>query len=196
MELKRMTRLHTTVTDQIVADFYDRPIMSNLVRPHYVERMIALGLGKDWKLVSAEWSGWDLENHNGVRIEVKQSAARQTWTGRLSLEGRATRGSFDIGPRTGYWTDNGAKWVEAPGRAADIYIFAWHPVVNEARADHRDQAQWKFYVVREQDLPPNQKTISLPKIACTWLPVAFEELQHFVSQTVVALGRIKVGLPG
>ena len=42
------------VIAQIISDFYDRPIMSNLVRPHYVERMIACCLGEDWELVIAD----------------------------------------------------------------------------------------------------------------------------------------------
>ncbi len=34
-------------------------------------------LGDEWKLVSANWSGWDIESRDGIRVEVKQSAARQ-----------------------------------------------------------------------------------------------------------------------
>ena len=45
-----MNTLHREITNQIVTDFYDQPIMSNLARPHYVERMIALGLGDEWRL--------------------------------------------------------------------------------------------------------------------------------------------------
>jgi len=83
-----MSDLHQKIIRQIMSEFYDQPIMSNLARPHYIERLIALGLGGDWKLVSANWSGWDIENATGVRIEVKQSAARQVWTDRPSLRGR------------------------------------------------------------------------------------------------------------
>ncbi len=97
-----MNTLHREITNQIVTDFYDQPIMSNLSRPHYIERMIILGLGDEWKLVSANWSGWDIESRDGIKVEVKQSAARQVWTDRPSLAGRTTKGQFDIAPRTGY----------------------------------------------------------------------------------------------
>ena len=43
-------------------------------RSGYIERMIILGLGDEWKLVSANWSGWDIESRDGIRVEVKQSA--------------------------------------------------------------------------------------------------------------------------
>ncbi len=36
----------------IIRDFYDVPIMNNLARPHFVERMIARTPAPDWKLVS------------------------------------------------------------------------------------------------------------------------------------------------
>ena len=36
-----MNTLHRDITNQIVADFYDQAIMSNLARPHYIERMIS-----------------------------------------------------------------------------------------------------------------------------------------------------------
>jgi hypothetical protein len=182
-----MNTLHREITNQIVADFYDQPIMSNLARPHYVERMIALGLSDEWRLVSANWSGWDIESRDGVKVEVKQSAARQVWTSRPSLGGRTTKGQFDIGPRTGYWAEDGSRWVEMPGRPAHIYIFAWHPVENCSKADHRDATQWKFYVVPACELPASQKSIGLKKVAKLWSCVSYNELQHRLSEVVADL---------
>ena len=110
-----MTELHDKIVRQIVSDFYDQPIMSNLTRPHYVERIITSCLSEDWKLVSANWSGWDIENSQGVRVEVKQSAARQVWTDRPILGGKPSKGIFDIAPRTGYWAEDGSTWVKTSG---------------------------------------------------------------------------------
>lgn len=98
------------------------------MRPVYVEFMIAVILGEGWRLVSADWAGWDLENAQGARVEVKQSAARQTWTDR------------------------------AP---ADLFVFAWHRIDALDEADHRSVAQWQFFIVPEDRLPPQQKTIGL-----------------------------------
>jgi hypothetical protein len=52
---------------------------------------------------------------DGARLKVKPSAARQTWTGRASLQGRATRGSFDIASaRAAGSTAASSTW---PGKA-------------------------------------------------------------------------------
>ena len=69
-----------------------------------------------------------------------------------------------------------------PGRLADIYIFAWHPVVDKSEADHRDTAQWEFYVVPACELPTRQKSIGLKKVAKMWSPVAYDELQQRLSK--------------
>ena len=40
----------------LVRDLYDRPVMSNLVRPQYVEYLVAIALGPGWRLVGGDWS--------------------------------------------------------------------------------------------------------------------------------------------
>jgi hypothetical protein len=87
-------------------------------------------------------------------LEVKQSSYRQTWA--APLHGKIFP-AFDIRERTGRW--EGAKFFAEPGRAAHIYVFAYHGVQDET-ADHRDPAQWLFYVVSTARLPPS-KRISL-----------------------------------
>jgi hypothetical protein len=62
----------------LVRDRYDRPVMSNLVRPHYVEYLVAIALGPGWRLVSGDWSGWDLEGPRGARVEVKRKRCLKT----------------------------------------------------------------------------------------------------------------------
>ena len=155
--------LFVDAVGQLIRERYDQRIMSNLIRPHYVEFMVGAALDGEWRVISADWAGWDLEHTGGARVEIKQSAALQTWTGRQSLDGRTTRGCFDVRRRTGYWTDNGARWIASDGRCADLFIFAWHPVTDRASADQRDPWQWQFHVVLERDLPA-QKTISLTTI--------------------------------
>lgn len=127
---------------------YDRRIMNNVSRSEYVECMIVLALRQEWKLmweVGWEWAPWDCEHvQSRARLEVKQSAARQPWT-KDSRDSRSLP-RFDIAPRKGYWPRDGGSWFESPGRQADLYAFAWHPIESEV-CDHRDPAQWSFYVV-------------------------------------------------
>ena len=103
-----MSELPQHIFDQIIGDLFDQPVIGNLYRPHYVERMIALALGEGFELVSADWAGWDIESRDGARIEVKHSAAWQTWSD-VSDEPKPSRGVYDISARTGHWTDGGAR---------------------------------------------------------------------------------------
>lgn len=119
--------------------------------------MVDYALRPDWRHCSGDWKGWDFEHIDGTRLEVKQSAAQQTWAAPRSK----SLPRFDIRERTGYW-DNGSTWIARPGRYAQIYVFAYHPVGGDA-ADQRDPRQWQFHVVRAARLPV-ARTIALSKL--------------------------------
>lgn len=152
--------------NQIRDELFNQPVMSNLARPHYVERLIVHFLGAGWKHVGSDWSGWDIENElTKARIEVKQSAARQTWGNRADRLNKPTKPTFDIEERTGYYAEGGSVWKALPGRPADLYIFGWHDAfLPEETVDHRNPNQWKFYLLPETQLPTEQKTIALSKL--------------------------------
>ena len=133
--------MHNRVLEMLIRR-YDQRIMNNVQRGDYVECMIATALGPDWRLTSEEgwdWAAWDSEHTaSETRLEIKQSAARQSWD-RGSDTPRRNPG-FDIRPRKGYWPKDGGPWVTDPGRPADVYVFAWHGEADEL-ADHRDATQ-------------------------------------------------------
>ena len=139
---------------------FGRPLVNNVLRAILAEAIVhaALGDGGGWEWCSADWAECDFRHSDGTRLEVKQSAALQSW----HQEGaKPSRPSFDIAERTGFY--RGSEWTAAPGRNADIYVFAHHPVT-DATADHRDPEQWRFYAVAASALT-QQKTISLTGIA-------------------------------
>jgi len=156
--------MHNRVLEMLIRR-YDRRIMNNVQRGDYVECMIATTLGADWRLTSEEgwdWAAWDCEHTTSdARLEIKQSAARQSWD-RETDRPRRNPG-FDIRPRQGYWPKDGGPWVTDPGRAADVYVFAWHGKADE-QADHRDATQWRFFVVAEAFLPTGQKSVGLSRL--------------------------------
>lgn len=119
---------------------YGRPLIENSYRGLIAEIIIGEALGPHWRLCSGDWGGWDLEHTTGCRLEVKQSAARQTW----DAPKKPATPTFDIRERTGYY--EGAAWIPQIGRLAHIYVFAYHPIRDES-ADHRDPHQWCFYVL-------------------------------------------------
>ena len=157
MDCKRIVR-------SLVGSVY-QALINNAERGAYVEHMIVLAL-EGWEL-TWPWASWDLQHRgDGARIEVKQSAARQTWHKRpKSPESppvpKPSPGKFGINkPSENYYLEDGTYEETPPQRHADIYVFAWHPEKDLEIADHRRPDQWKFFVVAERCLP-RQKDIAL-----------------------------------
>lgn len=176
--------LHRKILSTI-AGRYDRPIMNNIHRAEYVEHLVAAILGADWLLPwtdGYDWAPWDLEHRpSGTHIEIKQSAALQPWH---TSEGARTRSPrFDIAPRTGYWSSD-SVWIDAGGRPAHLYVFAWHPETDPERADHRAPEQWRFFPVPATRLPALQKSIGLAGLRQLVEPVGFNALSASVQQFV------------
>lgn len=114
---------------------FGAPLVNNVLRGHLAEAIIALAIEPEWEWCSGDYSSWDFQSREtGLRLEVKQSAAKQSWV--LHSDSKPSAPRFDIAPRTGRWETDGS-FVKDPGRAAQIYIFAYHPIADES-ADHRD----------------------------------------------------------
>ena len=151
------------IVRSLVGSVY-QALINNAERGAYVEHMIVLAL-EGWEL-TWPWASWDLQHRgDGARIEVKQSAARQTWHKRPespeSPVPKPSRGKFGINkPSESYYLKDGTYEKTQPQRQADIYVFAWHPEKDLKIADHRRPDQWKFFVVAERCLPC-QKDIAL-----------------------------------
>lgn len=168
-----------------IAGRYNRPIINNIHRAEYVEHLVAAVLGAEWFLPWTEgydWAPWDLEHRpSGARMEIKQSAALQTWHTHEGIRTRSPR--FDIAPRTGYWTSD-SVWIDASGRPAHIYVFAWHPETDPGLADHRAPEQWLFFPIPVARLPASQKSIGLAGLRQFIEPVDFSALSATVDEFV------------
>jgi hypothetical protein len=113
-----------------------------------------------------------------LKLEVKQSAAKQTWK---TL--KPSKAVFDVAARS--WSYGADGWSPLSGRAADLYILARHEGYDDV-ADHRDAAQWDFYVVATADLPP-VKSVSLSRIAQGVAPVSIHDLREEVHVRALTL---------
>lgn len=143
----------TEVVEKVSQAAFGKPLITNILRGHVAEAIIALALEPEWTWCSADYAGWDFERSDGLRLEVKQSAARQSWG-----TDKPSKPSFDVAARTGYW-EGGTRWIEKPGRAAHLYVLAHHGIYDDS-ADHRDPSQWEFFVIPSGSLP-DIKRISL-----------------------------------
>jgi hypothetical protein len=127
---------------------FGKPLVTNVLRGQVVEAMIALALEPHWTWCSADYASWDFERPDGVRLEVKQSAYRQSWETSFSAK---VRPSFDVAKRKTQW--DGETYIETNRRAAHIYVLAYHDRRDDA-ADHRDPRQWEFFVLPSSIIPP------------------------------------------
>ena len=160
---------------------FGKPLVLNVWRALLVESLIDLILPGEWTWCATDYAGWDFQHVDGTRLEVKQSAARQSW----KATGRSRGARFDIAPRTGAW--DGAGWItEAePRRYADLYVLAHHPVADET-ADHRDPNQWVFHVVLTTRLPTT-RSVSLETARRLAAPVGCAALAAMVEDTRISL---------
>jgi len=136
---------YAEVVAKVTDAAFGRPLVTNVLRAQLVEAMVALVLEPQWNWCSADYAPCDFERSDGLRLEVKQSAARQSWS-----TDTPSKAIFDVAARNGRNEPDG--WVEEYGRAAQLYVFAHHPLFDDT-ADHRDPAQWLFYVVPTTKLP-------------------------------------------
>ena len=166
---------------------HERRVMNNVDRGGFVECMVAALLGTEWGLtwiLGDDWRAWDIEHMpSGAKIEVKQSAARQSWQPPNVSNARAPR--FDIAPRQQY-SPTTRRWTGEPVRAADLYIFGWHPETREELVDHRDPVQWEFIVVPAEQLPDGQKTIGLTSLRHLGESARWDSLASTVERMLAA----------
>ncbi len=152
---------------RLAGRLFDQRLIQNQYRSVFVEAMIEPYLAQSgWRHVGDNWSGWDFEHELGARLELKQSAAWQTWDpikqAALRSPEKAGPGIFDIASRTGWFDSAGIVWTKKVDRPAHVYVFAWNGVFGSA-ADHRDPDQWEFFIVPAIALPP-QKTLRLNRL--------------------------------
>ena len=186
---------------RLAARLFDQPLIETQFRSAFVEAMVEpyLRLG-GWRYVGDGWSGWDFERADGKRLEIRQSAAHQTWSDPRQTK---TKGSFDIAERTSHFERSRSDWRSAKGRPADVYVFAWNGSYGEA-TDHRDPTQWLFFVIPTARLPARQKTISLARVQAlagtkaSNGPVALEGLMSRVGEALAGIetaGRTQIEFP-
>jgi hypothetical protein len=157
MRHHRSVTLPSTVI-RLAHRLFGQPILRNDLRGELVEEIVAMALEPEWQGCGSDWGACDLVRPaDGLRIQVKQSAALQSWT---LPDGPKPRPCFSIASKTGRY--EGSTWIAGVGRNAEIFVFGWHDRCDEG-ADHREPSQWQFFVVAERDLP-DQKSISLSSL--------------------------------
>lgn len=182
--------LHHRIVNSLTDRFFGGPLIEPVERAAYVECMVQFALGEEWTL-AAQWSPWDLtHDRSGVRLEVKQATALQLWAQRpCDFAGTST--PFHVASVAGVWDELTKTWLpyRTRSRAADIFVFAWHPGCDLEQVDQRVPEQWEFHVVPERSLAHRQKTISASKIRRRWPATPYSELAERVAEAAAKIPR-------
>jgi len=160
------------IKTKLVDRLYNRKVMDNRERGSFAEAMVwqALGIADPaWDWVAEGWHPWDFQKGKDtkrIRIQVRQSAAKQLWTPRRKVV-PAFSTKIKNKPPSYFERDHKGELIEASGRFCEIFIFAWHGIFDET-CDQRDPLQWTFYVVPEKSLG-NKKIVRLADLESPWL---------------------------
>lgn len=159
---------------------FGKPLVTNVLRAVIAETIVDRALGDRWRWCSEDYAAWDFERDDGLRLELKQSASRQTWHRLGDAESRVI---FDVAERKGRF--DGTVWHQERRRWADLYVFAHHHV-SDISADHADPAQWYFYIVATAALP-KQDQVSLGRLQKLAKPRTYLELASAVEDCSASL---------
>jgi hypothetical protein len=134
--------------------FFDQPIMESQFRREYIKELVSLSLCKhSWKRLEAGDRDWDFAHVDGLHMKLVQSAAC-----------RAPTQGYAGGPHPAFYIGTAHNSRGHTRRYAGIYLFAWHPISEVRKVDHRDAEQWQFFVMPEGRLPPTKKTLGLRNV--------------------------------
>lgn len=93
-----------------------------------------------------EWSAFDLETPDGIKLEIKSAAYLQSWFQRtLSKISFSTRAAL-------CWDSMTNKQSETAKRHADVYAFCLLHHDNKQTVDPLNLNQWEFYALATKQL--------------------------------------------
>lgn len=155
-------------------------LVSNITRGVLAEFIVATALGIGADAVRDEWTPYDLETEDGIKVEVKSAAFIQSWH-QNSLSSISFRT-----PSTRMWDPDTNSLSSERTRASDVYVFALLAHKEKATIDPMDLDQWRFYVV---------PTVTIDHRTRSQHSITFNSLEK-LSGGAVAFGHLKRAIRG
>ncbi|WP_295627625.1 hypothetical protein [uncultured Corynebacterium sp.] len=185
----------------VVADVLDfwrwssSDLMSNSLRGVLAEFLVGTALGAGTETMRAEWVAWDLETADGIKVEVKSSSYWQVWAQKAP-----SRITFDVAEHLA-WNPLDGTFTEAPGRAADVYVFCVLGRPDDRDVNPLHLSEWQFYVASTatiDDVLGRQKSIVLGELIRRVEPlhVGFGGVRRAVESEGAKTKLRAEGLPG
>ena len=176
---ERLT-FNNRILDYKLIDFWRwsvSDIISNATRGRFAEFIVATALRIDLKTIRDEWSAYDLNSPEGIKIEVKSASYLQSWFQKdfstISFSIRAAKS----------WDGLTNKQSENSERHAEIYVFCLLKHKDKKSLDPMNLDQWEFYVTPTKIL--NQYTrsktsITLPSLQKLTKSVSYDSLRDTI----------------
>ncbi len=138
----------------MVREVFAHRILENSFRGYWCEYMIAEALGPTVRAVGLGWNAWDLqigddksEFPDRIRIQVKNSAARQSWHTQSSPISKSVF-HLSYRKRPFYFEDqNPGVHCEEIGFMCELFVLCFHDGEDIDSVDQREPGEWKFYLL-------------------------------------------------
>lgn len=150
-------------------------ILSNATRGRFAEFIVATATNIERTQLRDEWSAYDLETPDGIKIEIKSAAYVQSWFQRT-----LSKISFSI-KAAHYWDNLTNKHSDIKKRHADIYVFCLLHHDNKQTIDPLNMNHWEFYVMATKELNDytrSQHSITLKSLQRLTQSVLYDKLNE------------------
>lgn len=166
------------ILDYSLLDFWRwsvSDILSNATRGRFAEFIVASAINFNKNTIRDEWSAYDLETVEGIKLEIKSAAYLQSW-----FQTKLSKISFDI--KATRLLDSITNVVATEKvRQADVYVLCLLHHKDKLTVNPLNMNQWLFYVLATKQLNEYQRSQhsttlnSLQKLAT---PVSYSELHN------------------
>jgi hypothetical protein len=150
-------------------------ILSNATRGRFAEFIVATATNIDISTVRGEWSAFDLQTKEGIKLEIKSAAYLQSWFQKaLSKISFSTRAAL-------HWDSATNEQSQSPSRHADVYVFCLLHHKLKQTVDPLNLNQWEFYVLATKQLNEykrSQYSITLKSLQLMANPVGYKDLYN------------------
>ncbi|MDR2597449.1 MAG: hypothetical protein LBC76_09055 [Treponema sp.] len=154
-------------------------LLSNTTRGILAEYIVALAMNIDLSNVRQEWSSFDLETKEGIKIEVKSSAYLQTW-----LQKDNSKILFSI-KQSCCWNSETNKMSKTKTRPSDVYVFCLLNHKEKSTVNPLKLEQWSFYIVSTKKINKifgNKSSMRLKTLEEITESVNFDKLQERIKE--------------
>jgi hypothetical protein len=173
---------NNTPLDFSILDFWRwsvSDILSNATRGRFAEFIVATATKIDMLSIRDEWSAYDLDTPEGIKLEIKSAAYIQSW-----FQKALSTITFSTKPAQ-YWDSITNILSAEKKRHANVYVFCLLHHTNKLTIDPLNMNQWEFYVLATKELnnyTRSQSAITLNSLKRLTTAVGYDRLYETIKE--------------